>query len=121
MNVEAAKAYRNIGVSGFEGFVWHSFTLGSVAIQADTNCTPHTAYIIEPSSFFYITPPGGEGIQWLSHGQGSRIWPIHGDTLGTPTFSRQAMAYCLIGLQNDQPQANAIIKHICTARESEAA
>jgi len=107
-----------IGVEGFEGYVWHSATLGEVLMQPDTNCKPHTAFILEPSSFFWITPPGGDRVQWLSHGSAGRVWPIHGDTLGTPTFSRQAMAYRMCGLMCDQPKANAIIEGILTAREA---
>ena len=118
MNEAAAKALRMIGVEGFEGYVWHSPTLGEVCFQPDTNCTPHSMYITEPSSWFWIEPPGGQGVKWLQHGGGSRIWPIAGDTLGTPTMSRQAMAYSMIGLMCDQPRANAEIKGILTAREA---
>jgi len=118
MNEAAAKALQMIGVEGFEGYVWHNFTLGEIAIESDTNCKPHSAFIVEPSSWFWIEPPGGQGVQWLQHGGGSRIWPIAGDTLGTPTFSRQAMGYSMIGLMCDQPRANAMIEGILTAREA---
>jgi len=123
MNEASAKALRMIGVEGFEGYVWHSFTLGEVAIVADTNCQPHSAFILEPSSFFWIEPPGGQRVQWLPFTGGSRIWPIAGnvaadETYGTPTMSRQAMAYSMLGLMCDQPRANAMIECIITAREA---
>lgn len=118
MNESSAKALQMIGVEGFEGYVWHSPVLGEICMKADTNCKPHSAYIIEPSSFFWIDPPGGGSTRWLPHGSGGRIWPISGDTKGTPTFMRQAMAYKMRGLMCDQPGANAEIRHIITAREA---
>jgi len=118
MSESTAKALQMIGVEGFEGYVWHSPTLGEICVKADTNCKPHSAYVIEPSSFFWIDPPGGNGLKWLPHGSGGRIWPISGNTNGTPTFERQAMAYKSRGLMCDQPGANAEIRHILTAREA---
>ena len=118
MNESSAKALQMIGVEGFEGYVWHSPTLGEICVKADTNCKPHSAYMIEPSSFFWIDPPSGSGIKWLPHGSGGRIWPISGDTNGTPTFERQAMGYKSRGLMCDQPGANAEIRHILTAQEA---
>jgi hypothetical protein len=120
MSESSAKALEMIGVSGFEGYVWHSPILGEVCMKADTNCKPHSAYIVEPSSFFWIDPPGGSGVKWLPHGSGGRIWPIAGSTNGTPTFERQAMAYKSRGLMCDQPAANSEIRHILTAREAAA-
>jgi len=117
LNEKAAVALKRIGVEGFDGYVWHSPSLGSVAMLGDPNCKPHHAFLIEPSSFFWIEPKDGQRITWVSHGKGSRVWPIAGDTNGTPTYSRQAAAHIMLGLQNDQPQANAMIEHIQTARE----
>jgi len=123
MSETSAKALRLIGVEGFEGYVWHSPILGEIAVKADTNCKPHSAYILEPSSWFWIDPPGGSSTKWLPHGGSSRIWPITGSQggatgYGTPTFERQAMAYKMRGLMCDQPGANAEIRHILTAREA---
>jgi len=117
LSESAAKALRRIGVDGFEGFVYHSPTLGEIACMADTNCEPHAAYLIEPSSFFWIEPPSGQRATWLQSG-GSRVWAKIGDTLGTPTYTRQAAVHMMIGLMNDQPKASLKIDHICTAREA---
>ena len=124
MNEKSAKALQLIGVSGFEGYVWHSPTLGEVCFQADTNCKPYTAFILEPSSWFWLEVPGGTSIKWLPFSGGSRIWAITGSAGGSyatgqgmPTFTRQAMAYSMRGLMCDQPAANAMIEGILTARE----
>jgi hypothetical protein len=117
MSEGAAKKFQAIGVDGFTGYVWQSPTLGTVACQADSNCEPHSVYILEPSSFFWVEPEGGQGIEWAMNGN-SRIWPISGSTLGTPTMFQQVMAYCLLGLLCDQPQANAKIQYVCSAREA---
>lgn len=123
MSEKSAKALELIGVSGFEGYVWHNPALGEVCFQADTNCKPYTAYILEPSSWFWLEAPGGSGIKWLPFSNGSRIWSINGSQggstgNGTPTFSRQAMAYSMRGLMCDQPAANAMIEGILTARQA---
>jgi len=123
LSEKTAKAMEMIGVSGFEGYVWHSPVLGEVCMKADSNCKLHSAYMLEPSSWFWIEAPGGSGIKWLPHGSGGRIWPISGSndgsaSNGTPTFERQAMAYKSRGLMCDQPGANAEIRHILTAREA---
>jgi hypothetical protein len=117
MSEAAAKKFQAIGVDGFTGYVWQSPTLGTVACQADTNCEPHSVFLLEPSSFFWVEPEGGQGIEWAMNGS-SRIWPIAGSTLGTPTMYQQVMAYCLLGLLCDQPQANAKIQYVCSAREA---
>ena len=118
LNEAAAKALQLIGVSGYEGYVWHSPQLGEVAFHADTNCTPHTIYFIEPSSFFWIQEPGGQRLGWISNGSAGRVWGVVGDTLKTPTYTRQAACHVALGLKNDQPQANAVVKHVCTAAEA---
>ena len=121
MNDATAKRLKLIGVEGFDGWIWNSPTLNQVAIQVDTNCKPHHMFILEPSSFFWVEPRNGHRVQWLPFSNGSRIWAISGSgegTRGTPTFERQAMAYTMRGLLNDQPGANAMIEHVCTAREA---
>ena len=119
LNDAAAQRLKRIGVEGFDGYVWHNMALGEIAIRTDANCKPFHGFLIEPSSFFWIGPKGGQSVQWLPHGNGGRIWPIAGtpgvETNGTPTFERQAMAFTMFGLMCDQPQANAMIEHIKTS------
>ena len=119
LNDAAAQRLKRIGVEGFDGYVWHNMALGEIAIRTDANCKPYHGFLIEPSSFFWIGPKGGQSVQWLPHGNGGRIWPIAGtpgvETNGTPTFERQAMAFTMFGLMCDQPQANAMIEHIKTS------
>ena len=117
MSEAAAKAIKITGIGGFEGYVHHSPTLGDICLQPDANCKAHHAFIIEPSSFFWITTAGmGQRTKWLTNA-GSRIWAISGDTLGTPTTEKQSGALAMIGLQCDQPGANVMISHIKSSRE----
>ena len=113
LNEAAAKALKRVGVGGWEGYVYHSPTLGEIVFQSDTNCTPYHMYFLEQDSFFWLEPPGGQKVRWNDH-NGSRVWPIPGDTLKTPTTWRQAAPFALIGLMCDQPQANCMLQHITT-------
>lgn len=120
MNLDTAKRRQLFGESGFDGYVYHSATLGEVCFQADVAMPPYVMYVIEPQSFFYVTFGGSpSGLAWLKNA-GSRWQPVQGDTLGTPTFVQQAGAYTFMALACDQIGANFRITGVKSSREPQA-
>lgn len=107
-SMDGATRKRLFGEVGFEGMVWHSMTLGSVAIQADPVASPYKVRILDPQSWNVLTlGEGMYGVQWLRQG-GSRFIVKLG-TNGYPTFTKSAGAWTAALLYCDQPGANAEI------------
>lgn len=102
---------------GFEGFVYHSPTLGPIAFQGDAACPPHVIYMLEPNSFFWVTFAGRRSeIDWIEEG-GTRWFPMTGDTNGTLTYYKQAAAFTWACLGCDQPGANVRFTGIKSSNE----
>ena len=108
LSADDAGRKRLFGEVGFEGMVWHSMTLGQVAIQADSVAAPHKVRILDPNSWNVLTMAGGmRSIEWLKTG-GSRFVRYMG-TNNRMTFTMMAGAFTVALLYCDQPGANAEI------------
>ena len=115
MTLDEAKQKNLFGVSGFQGFVWNSPSLGTVALQSDIASTPNKVRIIDPNSWFWLTMGQGMyGIEWLKTA-GSRFSRVDGATNKTPTFYIQAAAWTAALLACDQPGANAEVTGVKTS------
>jgi len=108
---EAAAKKALWGDVGFEGTVWHSPTLGPVALQSDAMASRYKLRLCNPDSWFFLSLGGKSGfkrgIQWQKTA-GSRFTRKVG-TNGLHTFDIVASAWmaCLLG--NDQPKSNVEI------------
>ncbi|HUX16986.1 MAG TPA: hypothetical protein VMW52_10975 [Phycisphaerae bacterium] len=105
--IDEATRKRLFGRSGFEGYVFHSPTLGPIALQGDPVATPNLARLLEPDSWFWIVGHDGsqKTIEWLDK-DGSR-WHYERGTNGRMKNILQAGALMRLGLGNDQPKGNA--------------
>lgn len=114
--LEAAEKKKVFGSVGFDGIVYHSPSLGVIALQADAACRPYRMEIIEPNSFFYLTYPGMSGnVEWYSP-NGKRFTMVTGDN-GRHTYYVQGAAHTALALCNDQPQANMEIRGVKSSAE----
>lgn len=103
-----------VGTVGFDGAVYHSPSLGTIAFQADKMCVPETLYIIDPSSFFWVNQGGSaHSIEWLK--QGSQLFYPKWGTQGRRTFVQEGGAYAAMALVCDQIGCNAKIQDIKSA------
>lgn len=116
MNLDEAKRQKLFGQSGFDGIVYNSPTLGTVAFQADIGARPNEIMLIEPNSFFWLTKGGQTGhLNWATQG-GSKWVRVTDETTGRLTHFMQCAAYFLACLGCDQPGANVLIKGIKSSR-----
>lgn len=107
MEKSEAEQKKLFGFVGFDGVVYRSPTLGSIAFQADPVAAPYTIDVIDPSSFFWLYgSKGNRGVEWLRDG-GSR-WNRVKDASNDnrPTFFLQAGCYSMMLLACDSPQSN---------------
>lgn len=106
-DMDAATKKECFGNVGFNGMVYNSPTLGTVAFEADPAAPPNKLRFIEPSAWFVLSlHDGAKRLQWLTQG-GKRLRPV--DDYGTtqrPTFYVQGAAYTTLALVCDQPRAN---------------
>jgi len=117
MNLDAAKSKSLFGSVGFEGIVYHSATLGTIAMQADIAAQPHVVSLIDPNSFFWVTFGGTpSSVAWLDNG-GSRFSRLKGATLGTETFYKQGAAWTAAALACDHIAANCFITGVKSSQE----
>ena len=106
------KARRKMfGAIGFDGVIYHSPLLGSVAFQADTHARPEKLSIVDPNAFFWIKQGGGpHAIEWLMQG-GSRFQPLRGSN-ARRTFYQDAAYWSTMALGCDQIGTCAEIQDI---------
>ena len=105
-SLDASQRRQVYGDVGFNGVVYHSTTLGDIAIQPDTAAPPFKVRLIEPNSFFFLEQ-GGRAIRWLDN-SGKRFQRSVGSNARL-TFYQQAGYYSMCALECDQPAANAEI------------
>ena len=118
MSLDDAKSKKLFGIVGWDGVVYHSATLGTIALNADVAAKPYQVSVIEPSSFFWVTFGGDPfKIEWLMNGS-SRWFPMTGDTNGTLTHYKQGGAYTHVCLMCDQPQANFLVTGVQSSNEA---
>lgn len=111
-----AEKKKIFGSVGFDGIVYHSPSLGVIALQADAACRPYRMEIIEPNSFFYLTYPGMSGnVEWYAP-SGKRFTEVAGDN-GRKTYYVQGAAHTALALCNDQPGANMEIRGVKSSAE----
>ncbi|MFH1496248.1 MAG: hypothetical protein ABII82_00345, partial [Verrucomicrobiota bacterium] len=116
-SLDAAMRKKYFADTGFDGAMYRSPSLPPIAFQADEMCAPHTMYLLEPKSFFFVYAAGGQpggmnaNINWLAP-SGVRWHMVHGATMGTPTANYQAGTYQTFTVTCDQPPANVCLKHI---------
>ena len=107
-DAEARKAL--FGASGFDGYVYHSPTLKTVALQEDIAMRPNALYIIEPNSFFWLEfGTEGSAVEWIPLNGGKRWAPIMDPSTGRPTYYQQAAVNLNACLCCDQISANVAI------------
>ena len=113
MTPDAAAKMRRTAVVGFTDFIYHDPNLGYCTLQPDHGCTPKMVYVLNPETWKWSAPKGynGEAVHWIMNGN-SRVWPLPGDTLKTPTHECQATAEDMAYLYCDQMQANARIEYV---------
>jgi hypothetical protein len=122
MSQDEATRRKFFGEIGFDGFVYHSPTLGHVALMPSVACRPNRMFFVDPQTAFWIHLGGsgadgsGGGLQWLDM-EGSRWQRLTGDTLRTPTAVKQAACYTASVLGWDQVAQNFAIKGIKSSRD----
>lgn len=115
-SMDAATKKQLFGEVGFDGIIYHSPSLGSIALQSDPACTPERMYVLDPQSFFFLTGSGGtQNLKWMDMGNGTRWQRLEGATERTPTFYMQGGAYNYMALVCDQPAANFMIKGVTSS------
>ena len=109
-SMDAAQRKELFGNVGFQGMVYDSPTMGSVAFECDPAAPPYKIRFLEPSSWFVLSlHDGAKRLQWLQNG-GQRLQPVLDyATTQRPTFYVQAAAYTTLALVCDQPRANVEI------------
>lgn len=109
-SMDAAKYKALFGNLGFEGTVWHSATLGPVAIQADSSARKHKMTLIDPQSWFYLyLGKTNNTLGWITNDNGGRWHNVADTSTDRLTFKKQCGAYMACLLACDQPGANAEI------------
>ncbi|HUU96000.1 MAG TPA: hypothetical protein VM487_09680, partial [Phycisphaerae bacterium] len=118
-SMDAATRQRLFGNVGFEGIVYHSPTLGSIALEADPACRPYVVELLEPNSFFWMYFADGRPgrPRWTGDWDRVQSTTLTGGTYGTPTFYRQKGYWCAMLLVCDQLMANAEIQGVKSSRQ----
>lgn len=115
-SMDSAKRKQLFGITGFDGWYYHSPTLGVIAMQADPAARPYCIEFCDPQSFFFLTLGGSAArVHWLDMGNGRRFQRIEGATHRTPTYYLQGGVWSSMYLANDQPGVLALIEGIKAA------
>lgn len=117
-SMEAADRRELFGEVGFNGIVYHSPSMGQIALQADAMAEPETINIIDPNSFFFIYWGKRKGqVNWLKMDSNGSIWRRKsGVTVGRPTYYLEGAADAICCLQCDQPGVNTRIRYVKSSR-----
>ena len=116
--MNAATKRELFGEVGFDGIVYHSASMGTIALQADPMAEPETITILDPNSWFFITFGGTKAnVNWVKFDSSGSVWHRKpGESNARPTFYLEGAAWTACALQCDQVAVNTRIRYVKSSR-----